>query len=328
MNDFEMILDRIEANRAILFLGAGSTVQCRRGDGQTGLTGWELSREILRELVGKGKTLPLQDREIPPLMESAEYFQCNHPGQRQALDDFLQSRLKGLQPTLAHYLAASFPWKAVVTTNYNTVAEDAWREASNHGYAAQEMITIKTDDDIRTKAGERSKVRLFKPHGCVDLQMSPHNRMVITSHDYAESEKIRKSMYAEIRDLAKNCTTVFVGFSLADYTFRNLYYRLYMELGEWTHKCFSVAPVANKQLLSWKSKAMLELNTTLLDTTFSAFMLHLVKTRGTLHNELKAVVQREWKRVRTKDAAYLGTLRPGDFTGLPSPKLHRSASAR
>lgn len=58
-------------------------------------------------------------------MEAAEYFQSNHPDRRNALDKFVQARLKGLCPTVGHYLATSFPWKAVITTNYNTVAEDA-----------------------------------------------------------------------------------------------------------------------------------------------------------------------------------------------------------
>jgi hypothetical protein len=99
----------------------------------------------LHELVKRQKVDPIPDHQMPSLMEAAEFFQSNHPGRRSRLDRFVQERLRGLQPTLAHYLATSFPWKAVITTNDNTVAEDAWKEAANHNFAANEVLVIKTD---------------------------------------------------------------------------------------------------------------------------------------------------------------------------------------
>ncbi|MFN7935080.1 MAG: SIR2 family protein [Bryobacteraceae bacterium] len=315
--DYEQILERIEAKRAILFLGAGSTVLCRKSDGRYGLTGYGLAKEILQQLVGPKKLLGIPDERLPNLMEAAEYFQGNHPGQRTALDEFVQARLRGLQPTLGHYLATSFPWKAVVTTNYNTVAEDAWHEASNHGFCASEAIPIRSDKDIAEFAGETSKIRIYKPHGCVNHQASPERRMVLTSQDYALSEEIRGGMYKAIRSLAKSSTTVFVGYSLADYTFRNLYYRLYLDLADWSHRCYSIAPIDPPILFEWKSKAMEKMNTKLLNTTFDAFMLHLTKTRGRLHPELRKRTTSSWNSVRRANVDYLTGLTKGQFEKLP-----------
>jgi hypothetical protein len=321
LSTYDDILKQLADRRAILFLGAGSTVQCRRTDGLPGLTGYGLSKEMLKELAKKQKMakFPLSDEGIPPLMESAEYFQSNHPGGRAALDRFIQNRLRGLRPALGHYLAASFPWKAIITTNFNTVAEDAWREATNNGYAADEVIVIKTDDDIASFAGETTKVRLYKPHGCVDLQMQPAHRMVLTSQDYAESDRIRKNIYTAIRSLAASSTTVFVGYSLADYTFRNLYYRLMLELGVWTNKSFATGPMDSELLFEWKSKSMSRLNTTLINTTFDAFMLRLVRARGTLHPRLKKEVRQSWKEAVRSNKPYMADLKLRDFTALTSP---------
>ena len=115
--------------------------------------------------------------------------------------------------------------------------------------------------------------------------------MVLTSQDYAVSEGIRKEIYSAIRSLASTRPAVFVGYSLADYTFRNMYYRLFLELGIWAHQSFATHPMDNDLLFGWKSKSMSHLNTTLVNTTFDAFMLHLVKSRGTLHPALKELIE-------------------------------------
>lgn len=327
---YEDILRQLESRQAILFLGSGSTVNCRRAtDGAPGLTGHGLAREILKELVDKDGdgTLPIPDDKVPTLMEAAEYFQSNHPGRRARLDKFVQARLKGLAPTLGHYLATNFPWKAVITTNYNTVAEDAWREATNQGFAADEVLVIRTDDEISKFAGETTKIRLYKPHGCVDLQMNPKLRMVLTSQDYAHSEHLRRDIYTAIRSLASTNTTVFVGYSLADYTFRNMYYRLFLDLGSWAYQSYAVTPMASELLFKWKFNAMAELNTTVLNTTFDVFMLNLVRVRGSLHPKLRHMVEKCWNQVVERDRPYISDLKLKNFTSIPArpPRKKRPA---
>lgn len=315
------VLKQIESGQAILFLGAGSTAQCTRPDGKAGLTGYGLAKEILLRLLGDGERLPFRDGQMPTLMEAAEYFQSNHPGKRNELDSFVQERLRGLRPTLAHYLAASFPWKAIVTTNYNTVAEDAWVEAANQGFAAHEVIVIRTDADIHQFAGETTKVRIYKPHGCVNLQRAPRHRMVLTSQDYAEAETIRKEIFAAIKSLAETSTTVFVGYSLADYTFRNLYYRLFLQLGCWSHQAYAVTPIESDTVFEWKANAMRDMSTTLVNTTFDGFMLRLVKARGFLHGELKKKVEHAWKEVSNANRPYLNGLQLRDVMKLSSTEV-------
>ena len=269
------------------------------------------------ELTGGNQVIP--DDSMPTLMEASEYFQSTHAGRRNALDQFIQKRLKGLRATLAHFLVTSFPWKAVVTTNYNSVAEDTWAEASNRGFAADEIVTIRTDGDIETHAGETTKIRLYKPHGCVNHPGAPQHRMVLTSQDYFVSRDIRKRIYEAVLSLARKNTTVFVGYSLADYTFRSMYHQLFMELGEWAHGCYSVAPITPPQLFEWKSKSMAQLNTTLLNTSFDAFMLRLVLTRRSLHGELKERVAKQWDTVLERNSQWMGDLSPARFAELPEP---------
>jgi hypothetical protein len=144
MTDYKGILQQVEDGYALLFLGAGSTRNCRRPDGKRGLTGNELAAEILTELNG-GINPGFDD---VGLMQASEFYTSVNPGARARLDRLIQDRLGDLKPTIGHYLATAFPWRAIVTTNYNRVAEDAWAEAHASAYAANELLSIKTDADM------------------------------------------------------------------------------------------------------------------------------------------------------------------------------------
>jgi hypothetical protein len=289
--DYNGILQQIDAGYAMLFLGAGSTRNCRRPDGKRGLTGDELAAEILAEL-NNGKDPGLKD---VGLMQAAEFYTSVDPGARSKLDRLIQDRLAELRPTVGHYLAATFPWRAVVTTNYNRVAEDAWAEAHASSYAANELLPIRTDADITQHQGDTKSMRLYKPHGCITIQKQQSNRMVLTSLDYFASERIRKGIYESIRSLAKDCSTVFAGYSLTDYTFKNIFYVLYEELGQWANRSYTVGPIKDSVYESWLSQSMLEnFKTKVLNESFDTFMIHLTLARGNIHKNLKSKVSELW----------------------------------
>jgi hypothetical protein len=308
------ILEQLTASRAMLFLGAGSTRNCRRPDGRRGLTGDELAEEILTKL-NDGVDPQLKG---VGLTQACEFFTSNKAAARGGLDRLIQERLSDLQPTVGHYLAASFPWRAIITTNYNRVAEDAWGEAHAGGYSANEILAIRTDADIAQHAGDTKRTRLYKPHGCVTIPEQNKNRMVLTSLDYFESEKLRKSIYEAIRALPKDCSTVFVGYSLADYTFRNIFYDLYQKLGQWTARSYSVAPINNPIYESWLTRSMEEcFKTSVVNETFDTFMLRLTLARGKIHKNLKRKVLSIWTDVEADNVSHMRGLKKNDIANLP-----------
>lgn len=285
------ILNQVETNSAMLFLGAGSTRNCRRPDGKPGLTGSEFAEEILT-LLNDGVDPQIK---YVDLTQACELFASNKASARAGLDRFIQERLSDLQPTMGHYLAASFPWRAVVTTNYNRVAEDAWGAAHADGYAAHELLAIRTDNDMSQHAGDTRRRRLYKPHGCITTPQQQENRMILTSLDYYESEGLRRSIYDAIRSQARDCSTVFIGYSLTDYTFRNIFYGLYQQLKQWTRRSYTVGPIDNRVYEAWLEQSMREnFKTTVVNETFDTFMLRLALARGRIHKALKRKVIELW----------------------------------
>lgn len=308
------ISEQLANKSAILFLGSGSTLFCRRPDGKRGLTAYGLAQEILKETNNGVDLDPPFDAS---LMEACEYYTSVKAGSRKGLDTFIQTRLRDLQPTMGHYIACSFPWRAVVTTNFNEVAENAWKTGTNEGFAANEIVTITIDSDLGKYSGDHTRVRLYKPHGCVSVQQQQDNRMVLTSRDYSVSERIRKNIYDEIRYLIRNCTTVFAGYSLNDYTFRNIFYKLYDEMGEWTSQCYSVAPISPALKFEWMSKSMqANFKTTLINLPFDVFMLQLVKHNNKVHPNLRKKITEMWGEMEEDNASWLNGLSQPDFENL------------
>lgn len=311
--DNHEILTQLDEGYAMLFLGAGSTRNCRRPDGKRGLTGDELAKEILTTLNGG------VDPGLPNigLTQASEFFTSTKAAARSGLDRLIQDRLSDLKPTVGHYLAASFPWRAVVTTNYNRVIEDAWGEAHAAGYAANEILAIRTDSDISQHSGDTKRTRLYKPHGCVTVQKQQANRMVLTSLDYFESEHIRKSIYESVKALAKDCSTVFIGYSLNDYTFRNIFYTLYQELGQWAARSYSVAPIDSPILEKWLTGSMEEcFKTRVVNESFDTFMLRLAIDRGEIHKNLKQKVLGQWAETENDNKNYMRGLQADDIAYL------------
>jgi hypothetical protein len=113
------LLKQIEKENVILFLGSGSTKECRRPDEKLGgeirgVDGKELAKEIVTDL-NHGNQLNFE----VSLMEACEYYISVDPFTQTGWENLIRSRLKGLQPTIGHHLATTFPWRAIVTTNYN-----------------------------------------------------------------------------------------------------------------------------------------------------------------------------------------------------------------
>lgn len=312
--DIREILEQIESGHALLFLGAGSTQNCRRSDGKAGLTGRDLAREILQEL-NHGQAPGFE----ASLTRAAEFYTGVKASARRGLDRFLCDRLQGLRPTVGHHIAASLPWRAVVTTNYNRVVEDAWAEAADAGYATRPLRVIRTDDELLDAGADPESTPLYKPHGCISLPGQGSHRMVVTSADYFESERLRHGMFEQLRTLARECTTLFIGYSLEDFTFRNIFYTLHAEEGDWTSRAYSVGPIDHPLRLQWLSRAMdRSYNTTVLDDTFDALLVRLAAARGSIDDALRQVIRERWDTARTDDPEYMDEALLSRIEGLPA----------
>ncbi|MFW9991744.1 MAG: SIR2 family protein [Candidatus Odinarchaeota archaeon] len=304
-NVLDEILGQIENGNMILFLGSGSTRLCRKMDGTPGLTGRELADEILKK-VNRGRESDLK----VSLSKAAEFFVAARPTARIGLDELIQNRLADLQPGLGHYILTVFPWKAIITTNYNLVIEEAYRRANEEGFTTYSIRPVRHDKDLAPLKQEHSELILYKPHGCISLESDVRNRLVITAKDYFDSPGLRPRMYEELNSLVKNSSTLFIGYSMDDYTFKNIYYGAYDQSGSWATRSFNVSPIRNPLLFEWTENSLSkDFNTTAINTSFDAFMVQLLKHLGKkMQPGLKKKLKTMWEETKKQNAPYMDKL--------------------
>ena len=202
----------------------------------------------------------------------------------------------------------------MITTNFNRIVEDAWGAAHKDGYAAGELIPIRTNDELKKHAPKPGHIRLYKPHGCITIQMQQEHRMVLTSQDYFMSHAIRPRIYDDVTALVRECTTVFAGYSLGDYTFRNTFYQKHVEMMDWNSESYCVGPIPSPVKFEWQKKSMAQIfRTTLVNDCFDTFMLRLALKAGKLPPALKRQLERDWSDVQADNGSFATGLSLDDF---------------
>jgi hypothetical protein len=130
-------------------------------------------------------------------------------------------------PTLGHYLLTALPVRQVITTNYDDLLERA--------LAAQKRYPIKVVEQGDVAGTGRGGVYVVKLHG----DAARPEEVVLTRDDYEEFFHRRPAMALLLEGLLLNQTFFFVGYSLRDPNFRQIYHRIARMLREAKRPAFA-----------------------------------------------------------------------------------------
>lgn len=149
--------------------------------------------------------------------------------------------------------------------------------------------------------------------------------MVWTARDYYHSTEKRTKMYDHVKQLAGRFSTLFVGYSLVDYNFNNIYYELQESLGEYLARSYPVIPVpANKA--PYIDRDYERRDMVLIDDKFDTFFLSRTDHACLLSGDTLAIALEELARPDVVQllGAYARNLPPGvqaelHASGFPIP---------
>lgn len=177
---------------AAVFAGAGLS-------NPAGYVNWkELLREIATEL---GLDV---DRETD-LVAVAQYH-VNTQASRARLNRLLiEEFTKDARPTRNHELIASIPLRTVWTTNYDTLIEDAYKEAGR-----RPDVKRSVEDLARSVPGRQATI--YKMHG----DISRPQDAILTKDDYETYDFRRELFSTALKGDLVSKTFLFLGFSFTD----------------------------------------------------------------------------------------------------------------
>ncbi len=198
----------------VLFIGSGLSAS-------TGLpTGTGLARELAADL-GPDYDGPLDDLGIVASATEALL------GRHHLLSE-IQRRFASVKatPTPAHERLGSLETAAIVTTNWDSLLEDAMRGQG------KTPTVVASDSDL--PFGPRSQV--LKLHG----DLGRLDTLVVTDFDTLQVPYDRPGLVDRVRSLLTQYSTVFIGFSLADTDFRSTYLQCRQIVGRTLPRSYAV----------------------------------------------------------------------------------------
>lgn len=210
----------VRAGRCALFVGAGLSravgyptwkgllerlieqVPARTGGDQTG-SGGDQERGELRALLDAGKYADLAD-------------QCRELLGPSQLFGFLRRELSGRQPRIeSHGAITRTPYRCIVTTNFDTLLEEAYANWSRRGvprapcgHELAEHGTLLLDDAFF----------ILKAHGSISDAAS----IVFATEDYRRIIHANPAFQSVMSTILLSNAVLFVGYSLSDPNFRLL----------------------------------------------------------------------------------------------------------
>lgn len=208
-SSINLIAEAAANGELVLFLGAGASL----GPGSEFPSGYELGQIIAKKFGIRSKG----DDSLGQISELAELKFGRVPLTNEVRRVFDHSASN----TNTHRLMSYLPCEYIITTNYDACIEN------NLNARAKDYDVILDGKDLITRSSDRTKI--LKIHGCIN---DSQDRFIITERDYYERFLSSQNFFIEaIKVLLLKNTCLFVGFSMQDVNFRQLFFDLKTRLG-------------------------------------------------------------------------------------------------
>lgn len=239
-----------EGRKVVLFCGAGLgryAVDSATGIPEDLPLGSELSERLATHLG--------IDYNGEPLSELAEYAYIRSGKSLNPLIEWLSTALKEgkVRPGPIFDVVVSIPFHCFVTTNYDTLFNKA---------LASKAAASRTDPRIYVKGqyAERPDehgLTLYKVHGCAGDRES----VLITETHFEKHYGVTNQgavdlLKAWLQD--KDYTFLFMGYSIRDHHFRDLYAEIRLRLGSFVNPHYAVIPDAHELSIAfWRDRSVI-----------------------------------------------------------------------
>ena len=251
------LVDAVKDKRVVLVFGSGALFGAKLPQGKKILLGDDLRNAICDEFLD-------EDFKKESLQFVAELAETR--AGLFALQEFVADQLEGLEPASFHLDIPKFNWRALFTTNYDILIEDAYRKAEVALQRCRPVISNSDPlDEIRRTDDQ---VPLYKLHGCVSRPRDKSLPFILTIDQYDDHLASRDRLFKELYELAFENTIIFVGHGLQDADIRGVIRKVEKEVGAGRPRYYLLKPNAKKEEVEhWAAKRI-----SALDCTLEGFM--------------------------------------------------------
>lgn len=263
----EPLVNSLLNDQVILFLGSGASIGAASAAGPRPPTGNQLRDTLCDKFLGGS----LKDRS---LAEIADYVSNEYD--LLTLQAYIRELFIDLQPAAFHSLIPLFPWHAIVTTNYDLIIEQTY---SNSQKKVRDIETfVKNGDkiDVKLRKGH-DKIAHIKLHGCIDHATDTSIPLILSTEQFSKFRTNRDRLFERLKDLARQCSIVFCGYSISDPNIREILFDL-TDLGIERPRYYMVKPTIDGFEERYWSKHRI----TLISADFETFLTSLLSRTSEL----------------------------------------------
>ncbi|HXB92722.1 MAG TPA: SIR2 family protein [Puia sp.] len=182
----------------------------------------------LSDIQDKRDDLSLEYIQKYPL-EYLDYAKAKFPNRYyKAIEKELQVLSGGPTPEI-YKIIASLPWAAIITTNLDTLLEDAFKQQG------VEAIVVDNEEDL-SNSGFQDGTLIIKMHGSVRNPSS----QVMSRFEYLDFDYRRHGMKAIVLSLFTQYPLLILGAGLTDPNFLKIYGIAHEVMNKFKHKAFYV----------------------------------------------------------------------------------------
>lgn len=210
-----LLVQAVKDRRAVLVFGAGASKEACNADGKRPPDASQMRDALAEKFLGTSN-------ERRDLMTVAEMAIASGAGEPQVFDEIARM-ISGFIPSTAHRSVASFFWRGLATTNYDTLIEEGYSVATDRRQTCLPFVKDTEPYDDRL-AAERNPVPLLKLHGCVNHRLDRDIPLVLSHEHYHRVQSSRLKLLQRLLHWAESSVLIFIGYRLADAHIRDLVY--------------------------------------------------------------------------------------------------------
>jgi hypothetical protein len=199
------LIDDIRDGNTVLFLGSGASYAAADSTGKRPPLGAQLAALIA------DRFLNANYRNMR-LAEVGEFAIGKHTFE--VVQEFIRNVFLPFKASATHAKMSTFRWRALVTTNYDLIVEDAY---INNPARVQDIVTIlRNDDRLDDAFRDDSLVPYLKLHGCINRFRDANCQFVLSTEQYLAATNGRDKLFRTMTNLAGERPVVYVGYGLQD----------------------------------------------------------------------------------------------------------------
>jgi DNA repair exonuclease SbcCD nuclease subunit len=204
------LVDNIKKRNVVLFLGSGFNFAAKHPKNAKIPLANDLGKLLANKFLG-GEFIGSPLTFISDLsISEAGLF---------AVQSFISEILAEFTPNDSQIKFASFPWKAIFTTNYDQILEKAYQTNKSK---IQDLSPVFRNTSEQQIFKTVNTVPYYKLHGCISYINDEDLPLILSTDQYITHTKNRDRLFLKLKEVAKDYSILFIGYSNQDPNIRSI----------------------------------------------------------------------------------------------------------